>query len=79
MMVLLLKQPMVGKNGLYKEKLNTKQLQEIETLTPRELKQLLTNCVYNQTAEIDMSNPEKVKTNQLLIITKDKPKKPFGF
>jgi ATP-dependent Lon protease len=69
----------IGKSGLYKEKLNTKQLQEIETLTPRELKQLLTNCVYNQTAEIDMSNPEKVKTNQLLIITKDKPKKPFGF
>lgn len=68
----------IGKSGLFKEKLNSKQLQEIETFTPRELKQLLTNCVYNQTAQIDMSNIEKVKINQTLTITKDKPKKAFG-
>lgn len=68
----------IGKSGLFKAKLISSQLAELEIMTPREIKQLLTNCVYSQTSQIDMSNIEKVKKNQTLIITKNKPKIPFG-
>lgn len=68
----------IGKSGLFEEKLKLKQLKELETLTPREIKQILNNSIFSQSAEIDMSNIEQVKTNQTLIIKKDKPKKVFG-
>lgn len=68
----------IGKSDLFKAKLTPNQLAQIETMTPREIKQLLTNCVYSQTAQIDMSNIDKVKKNQSLIIKKEKEKRPFG-
>jgi ATP-dependent Lon protease len=70
----------IGKSGLFKEELNCEQLEQLETMTPREIKQLLNNSVFNQASQIDMTNIENVETNQtLIIIKKDKPKRVLGF
>lgn len=69
----------IGNSGLFKPKLNKLQLSQLEKLTPREIKQLINNCVFNALSQVDMSKVDKVKKNQTLLIKNEKSEKSFGF